>query len=123
MPFNSLDEIYQALLKGKKVKNIYWPDGRFIHLVDGRMRDDKTRSRTFGFAQPEHWQIAEEPKHYLTTLDLTNIKVVKIHYPSYVEPAKEGTYKIEPYNNGFTVAVVMAIDLALRNGWKVEVLE
>ena len=62
--FETQSEIFQALLNGKKIKRETWAPESYIHLVDGKLRDEfgDNMEETELYPTPHDFLIYEEPK-------------------------------------------------------------
>ena len=62
-PYLTMAELFKALSEGKKVRKSYWPDGSFVHIVDGKVTDNKGGTPiAANFLYADCWEIFEEPK-------------------------------------------------------------
>ena len=56
-------ELFKALSEGKKVRKSYWPDGSFVHIVDGKVTDNHGGTPIVAnFLDADSWEIFIEPK-------------------------------------------------------------
>ena len=59
----TLPEMFKALAEGKRVRKSYWPDGSFIHIVDGKVTDGQGCTPIVAnFLNADAWEIFIEPK-------------------------------------------------------------
>ena len=60
--FETQAEIYQALLNGSKICNIYWIQRKFCALENGNIVNDIGISFPTYFQVPSDWVVYQEPK-------------------------------------------------------------
>lgn len=60
----NINEIYKALLDGKKITHIRWMRREYIHIVDGMVLEEEGDPYFSFFDDCEHWELYKEPQWY-----------------------------------------------------------
>ena len=73
----NLRETLQALADGKKIRNKTWVDGHYIYLKNELIVDENGHEFSLSFIVVKKWEIYEEPKKPIESLNKALDKFMK----------------------------------------------